>query len=250
LEIESPTLKKLLEEEAIIVTADGVKRLHILSDVQLITMGAEAYIYKAKFMDIDAIIKWRFPKNYMPKDLDEIIRRNRTELEAKMLWKAHSLGIKAPIPLYIDLDEGILIMTFIQGHNFRDIANIIDVDKLCNIVKTVGIYTAKLHLSGVVHGDLTTSNIIVDNDSVYLIDFGLATISKRLEDIAIDVHIFFRSIESAHPTIEEIAKRCFIDGYKQVVGEDRLRVVLKAVENIRLRGRYIAARKLRTEWGF
>ncbi len=250
MEIESPALKKLLEEEAIIVTADGIKHLRILSDVQLIAMGAEAYIYKAKFMDIDAIIKWRFPKNYMPKDLDETIRRTRTELEAKMLWKARFLGIKAPIPLYIDLDEGILIMTFIHGHNFRDIANIIDVDKLCNIVKTVGIYAAKLHLNGIVHGDLTTSNIIVDNNSVYLIDFGLATISKRLEDIAIDVHIFFRSIESAHPTIEEIAKRCFVEGYKQVVGEDRLKMVLKAVENIRLRGRYVAARKLRSEWRF
>ena len=248
MEVDLPQLKKWLDEDVVILFADRNEKIPLISDLKLLSMGAEAYIFKARFMGVEAVVKWRFPKNYIPEELDEKMRRSRTKLETKILWKALSLGIKVPTPLFIDLDAGILIMSFIEGESLRDVAEKIDKDVLCQVMKTVGSYAATLHLNGITHGDFTTSNVIVAKDGVYLIDFGLASFTKRCEDMAIDLHIFFRSIESTHYRIEDVAKKCFIDGYKQVVGDSKTETLIRAVDSIRLRGRYIAARKLRTEW--
>mgnify|MGYP001772799278 CR=1 FL=1 len=249
MEIELPEIvREMLGEEYVVVGRDGISIGKVLDSVELLSMGAEAYIFKAKFMGVDAIVKWRFPKPYMPKELDTQLRRYRTELEAKIIWKALSIGVKAPIPLFTDLKDCLIIMTYINGENLRDVVGAIDNEKLCNLTRTVGFYTGVLHKNNIVHGDLTTSNVIVDRDAVYIIDFGLSTISKRVEDKAIDIHIFFRSVESAHSRFEGIMKKCFVDGYKDAVGEDSANRVLKTVRNIRLRGRYIAERKLRSEW--
>ncbi|MEM0027589.1 MAG: Kae1-associated kinase Bud32 [Ignisphaera sp.] len=249
MEIELPeTIKEMLGEDYAIIHRDGIAIGKVLDSVELLSMGAEAYIFKAKFMGVDAIIKWRFPKPYMPKELDMQLRRYRTELEAKIIWKALSIGVKAPTPLFTDLKECFLIMTYVNGENFRDVVGIIDDEKLCSLTRTIGFYAGILHKNNIVHGDLTTSNAIVGKDAVYIIDFGLSTISKRIEDKAIDIHIFFRSVESAHSRFEELMKRCFVDGYRDAVGEDTANKVLNAVKNIRLRGRYIAERKLKSEW--
>jgi Mn2+-dependent serine/threonine protein kinase len=247
-EISLPPLRELLNEKVLIVSANKSEIIPLLSNLMLLSMGAEAYIFKARFIGVDAIVKWRSPKSYMPRDLDEKMRRSRTKLEAKILWKALSLGIRVPIPLFIDLDAGVLIMSYIEGKTLRDIAEEIPETDLCQAIKTVGSYTATLHMNGIAHGDLTTSNIIVANDGVYLIDFGLATFTKRSEDMAIDVHIFFRSIESTHHKVEDVAKKCFVVGYRQVAGDTKTEALIKAVNSIRLRGRYVATRRLRTEW--
>ena len=249
MEVELPEkLKKMLSESVAIIYGDRVEYFRLLDSLQLISMGAESYIFRARFMGIDSVIKWRFPREYIPKEFDYEMRRSRTELEAKIMLKALSLNVNVPTPLFVDLDDCILIMTFIEGENLRDVVKEVDKETLCRITKTVGSYAATLHRNGIVHGDLTTSNVIVSKGDVYLIDFGLASFSKRLEDMAIDVHIFFRSVESAHYTVGDVMKSCFIDGYKAVAGEEETNKVLKTVQNIRLRGRYVAARKFRSEW--
>ncbi|MDK6028334.1 Kae1-associated kinase Bud32 [Ignisphaera sp. 4213-co] len=250
MEIELPeSIRKMLKESYAIVDNNGTRIMKILDSIELLSMGAESYIFKARFMGIDSVIKWRFPKPYMPKELDIQMRRYRTELETKILWKVLSIGIKAPTPLFVDLKDCFLIMTFIDGENFRDIVEKINNEDLCRISKTIGFYAGLLHKNDIVHGDLTTSNVIISKDSaVHIIDFGLAVITKRIEDKAIDVHIFFRSIESAHKKFENIMKNCFINGYKDAVNENFANKIINTVKNIRLRGRYIAERKLRSEW--
>lgn len=243
-------LHRLLNEKIRILTASGVEDKSALRDIKLFDMGAEAIIAKGVFLDIDAVIKWRFPKEHMPPELDKEFRRSRTAIEAKALLKSTAIGINVPIPLYADPDEGLLIMTYIDGQVLRDILNKLSEDNIiCSICRTVGSYVAKLHENSIVHGDVTTGNILIEKGSgdVYLIDFGLANFIKRLEDQAIDVHIFFRSIESVHYEIEGLAKRCFIEGYKDV-RKNYVDRVLDMVTYIRRMGRYTAERRLKGVW--
>jgi hypothetical protein len=93
MEVDLPQLKKWLDEDVVILFADRNEKIPLISDLKLLSMGAEAYIFKARFMGVEAVVKWRFPKNYIPEELDEKMRRSRTKLETKILWKALSLGI-------------------------------------------------------------------------------------------------------------------------------------------------------------
>ncbi len=210
--------------------------------------GAEAAIYRAKYAGIDAIVKWRFPKLYMPRDLDVTFRENRTRTEAKALLHALRIGVRVPVPLYVDPLLGILIMEFIPGAVLRDVVDSINSEQRCKICREIGRYAAKLHMAGLIHGDLTTSNVIIGDNKIVLIDFGLAEFSKRLEDHAIDVHIMFRSIESTHYNHEKEMKECFIEGYREIAGDNYTKFVLRVVEEIRRSGRYVAERRARTEW--
>lgn len=242
-------LGNLLSEKIRVISVSGTEEKHILRNVELLSMGAEAVIARCTFLDIDAVVKWRFPKPYIPPELDKDFRKSRTATEAKALLKAISLGINVPIPLYADLEEGLIIMTYIDGMVFRDLIENFDLDEVCSVCRTVGIYVAKLHENSIIHGDVTTSNILIDKSSrdVYLIDFGLTNFVSRLEDQAIDIHIFFRSVESAHHAVEDLVKQCFVEGYREVRG-DYTSKVLSMVNYIRRMGRYVAERKLRGVW--
>ena len=242
-------LSSLLNERILLVLPNGEEIKDMLKDVKIIAMGAEAIIAKAVFLDIDVIIKWRFPKPYMPQHLDNEFRKIRTSTEAKALFKSIAIGIKVPIPLYIDDDAGLLIMSFIDGVSLRDSMDSLSIENVCEVCRKIGLYVAKLHKNSIVHGDITTSNILLEKDSknVYIIDFGLTNFTSRLEDQAIDVHIFFRSIESTQHNFEDLAKKCFIEGYRQIRG-DYTEKVLETVNNIRKMGRYVAERKIKSIW--
>jgi len=250
LEELSKDLNSIASEKVIIYSASGVEEKNVLKDLKLISLGAEAAIVRCTFLDIDAVIKWRFPKPYMPPDLDKQFRVSRTITEAKALFKAISIGVLTPIPLYMDPARGLLIMTFVDGYSLRDAIQRLDENAVCDVCRIAGMYIAKLHENSIVHGDVTTSNIVIEKGTgdVYLIDFGLSNFVKRIEDEAIDVHIFFRSVESAHQDVEDLAKRCFIDGYRSVRGAYTDNI-LKMVLNIRRMGRYVAERRLRGVWG-
>ena len=71
----------------------------------------------------------------------------------------------------------------------------------------MGSLLAKLHNVGVVHGDLTTSNMMMimteQNDDMMLIDFGLARVSSNPEELAVDLYVLERALLSTHPELEE-----------------------------------------------
>lgn len=250
MEIEFYNILKDFLEENVVIVRPGVKEIkHILDDVRIVGMGAEAIVARAVFLDLDVVIKWRFPKHYMPPHLDVEFRKIRTSIEAKALFKSLAIGVNTPIPLYVDEDKGILIMSFIDGFLLRDVIPYLDNETICSICTTVGTYVAKLHENSIVHGDITTSNVMIDKDKdkIYIIDFGLANFVNRLEDQAIDIHIFFRSVESTHHYVENIVKKCFIEGYKQIRKKYTEKVV-GMVNTIRRMGRYVAERKMKSVW--
>jgi TP53 regulating kinase-like protein len=65
----------------------------------------------------------------------------------------------------------------------------------------------KLHGVGIIHGDLTTSNMIYANGDIYLLDFGLGALTATVEDKAVDLFLFEKAFIATHPHLEEKFKR-------------------------------------------
>src|SRR3989338_3069340 len=176
----------------------------------LIQEGAEAKVF---FKD-GTVVKERIQKTYRHEAIDSIIRKSATRREAKLLKKAAAL---VPVPKIIDFcDEDMTItMEYIEGKKLRDVVH--DIDRK-DIFTRIGKKLAKLHNANIIHGDLTTSNILV-HEKVYFIDFGLGFVSMRVEDKAVDVHLIRRGLESKH---HQYAEECFqyiLDGYRQESNE-------------------------------
>ena len=102
------------------------------------------------------------------------------------------------------------------------------------LANEIGVKLAKLHDSDIIHGDLTTSNMILDKEIVF-IDFGLSFHSNKIEDKAVDIHLFKQALESKHFKVKEKALEEFLKGYKK--SKDYAEI-MKRLEQVELRGRY------------
>ena len=111
--------------------------------------------------------------------------------------------------------------------------------RLTRVLKGIGETVAKLHNDGVIHGDLTTSNILVDagnGDELVLIDFGLGFSEGSAEDKGVDLYVLERAFLSTHPNMEE-QFAVLLDAYKSTLNKGERRVVVAKYEEIRMRGR-------------
>jgi len=241
--LEEPTLSPILEAEVVFSTPQGFRGREVLVLESIIACGAEALLIRGKFMGLPAIVKWRPQKPYRHPLFDKRLRYERTLAEAKTLHRAKKLGVLVPSVFYVDPDSSIIIMEYIDGKIFKEYINELSIDDACTVSREVGKYAALLHSDGIAHGDLTTSNVVVKGEDVYLIDFGLSVTSADLEDVGIDVHIYLRSLESAHYALCKELFECFMQGYRAVAGSDYAEKVLRKVKEIRLRGRYVKERR-------
>lgn len=189
--------------------------------------GAEAVIYRKDGI----IVKERIKKGYRIPELDEKLRVERTKKEARIMMEARRIGVPVPQILNVDYAFCRIEMEFIDGITLREL---LDEGKGIELCEKVGRYLAILHKYGIVHGDLTTSNVIVKADETYFIDFGLADFSNRIEDKAVDIHLFKEALFSKHASIAEKCFQLFLKGYKSE-GEES--VVRRALEMAK-RGRY------------
>jgi TP53 regulating kinase-like protein len=176
----------------------------------------------------DLVYKRRIEKRYRVKELDKRIRKERTKSEAKLISEARRKGVLTPI--IFDVDDYELVMEKIEGNLVREV-----IDK--DISERIGEFVGILHKNGIIHSDLTTSNIIVgENNRIYFIDFGLSFIDSSTEARGVDVHVFFQSLEGTHESYEQL-KESFITGYKRTFPQAAQ--VLKRAEEIERRGRYV-----------
>ncbi len=202
---------------------------------KLIAQGAEAKIYLTE----NKIVKERIVKGYRFPILDEQIRKSRTKKEAKILIKA--LEAKANVPKVLNADKkGVptnkfnLEIEFIDGDKLSEKLNSYKEEKQFGVMKKLGAQVAALHKQDIIHGDLTTSNVIFSDEKAYIIDFGLGFISKRLEDKAVDLHLIKQALEAKHWQNWKDLFKHFLQGYKWEKSEETLEQ-LKKVES---RGRY------------
>jgi len=209
----------------------------------LIKKGAEAWLFREKWYEFEVVRKWRIPKKYRIKELDETIRAHRTKHEARMISEARKRGIPTPIVFMVNLAESSILMEDVKGKTLKEVLDSLPIEKRKEICIKIGENIGKMHKTGIIHGDLTTSNIILtDNNQIVFVDFGLSSHSNSLEDRAVDLHLMERALESTH---HQMAKKYFewiVKGYRKVM-KDYTDKVLRQIKEIRLRGRYVEERR-------
>jgi TP53 regulating kinase-like protein len=207
----------------------------------LIKMGAEADIHLIEWYGKIAVSKVRKAKGYIHPLLDREMRKRRTVHEAEMINMAKRMRVTTPLLYFVDPLNAEIVMQYIKGQTVKDLidtATTMD-DRLKRITEGMGVYAARLHSNGIIHGDLTTSNFLVSNqDRLVLIDFGLAFHSTRVEDAAVDVRLIKEVMSSAHSHLFNEIFNVFMEGYRSVVGESQVNTLLRKVREIEMRGRY------------
>jgi Kae1-associated kinase Bud32 len=188
--------------------------------MKLIAQGAEAKIYDAK----DNILKHRIKKSYRLPEIDSKLRKSRTRAEAKLLRMAARAKVNVPNVIDVDEKDMKLEIEKIDGTKIRDILT----PELC---KKIGQQISKMHKANIVHGDLTTSNMILRKNDVVLIDFGLSQYSEKVEDQAVDIHLFKECLKSKHFDMWQECWKEFLAGYRNAT-------VLKRLDIVELRGKY------------
>ena len=179
------------------------------------------------------VFKRRIRKRYRIKEIDERIRRERTRREARIISEARRKGI--PTPVILDIFDYTLVMERIEGNLVGEVIT-------PRISERIGELVGILHRNGIIHGDLTTSNLILGSDNIlYLIDFGLSSFDSSIEARGVDVHVFFQSLSATCESWKEL-KESFIKGYTRTLPDAPQ--VLTRVSEIERRGRYVV-RKVR-----
>ncbi len=203
-----------------------------MTKLNIIQQGAEADIIKVR----NGIIKDRVKKGYRIPELDIKIRGRRTKSEAKLLEKASKL-INCPAPFLQPCirNSSKLKMPFIDGKKLSDYLDKFPLKKQKDVCKLIGKSTAKLHDADIIHGDLTTSNMILKDEKVYFIDFGLGFISHKFEDKAVDIHLLKQALEAKHFKNWKTLFKKVLKGYSNSKDSKTVLERLGAVEK---RGRY------------
>jgi TP53 regulating kinase-like protein len=154
------------------------------------------------------VVKERFSKKYRHPVLDSKLTLKRLCGEARTLAKARKLGVATPALYAIDFVTNTLTFEFVEGKSIKDIllqsAPLPSPEgKLEEIASKIGRTIARLHDGGLIHGDLTTSNMLLDDKTgqLVLIDFGLGSTSTLPEDKAVDLYVLERALLSMHSSI-------------------------------------------------
>ena len=207
---------------------------------KIIYKGAEANLYKGVWFGKNVLIKHRQPKMYRIEELDKKIRRIRTIREAKMLIGVKNCQVPVPQVFEIDLINNRIIMKYINGQKLKDLIEKIDKIKRTCYFKQVGKYIAFMHKNDFIHGDLTTSNILITiNDEIFFVDFGLSTKSIKIEDKSVDLHLIKRVLLSTHGRYFNECFESLLEGYKLEYGNESDKIIDR-IETVEARGRYIS----------
>ena len=207
-----------------------------MTEKTILYRGAEAEICLSNYMGFKVVQKKRVQKAYRIKDIDDRLISFRTKEEVKLITGARLQGVSVPIIYDVDLEDGTITMEYIEGKRIKDILNELSERERARICEKIGENIAKLHNNDIIHGDLTTSNMILFDDHIYFIDFGLGEKNGEMESKGVDLHVLMEAIESTHSR----HANCFdyvLNGYKKALKEDA-NLVVKKIEEIVKRGRY------------
>lgn len=218
-----PSKKKHMDVEAQSTT---MKRTEI-------SRGAEAVVSVMDFLGRKAIQKQRLPKRYRHPELDAKLTSRRLQQEARVLLRLRKEGIRVPAVYSVNVKSGLLIMECVQGVTLKKFLK----DKHQggeDVMRKAGSAVAKMHKCDIVHGDLTTGNILVHDGKVCIIDFGLSGGNGTEEDLAVDLYVLERAVMSAHSEKAQPLNEAFLVAYAE---ELRRPEVLKRLDEVRARGR-------------
>jgi TP53 regulating kinase-like protein len=205
---------------------------------EVLALGAESIIFRTQRWNQTFALKWRKAKPYLLEQIDSSLRKTRTNRECKTLTLARELGVRTPAVYSVDLDNYTILMDLIEGTQFKMLAERLSQKELAALCRRFGQSIAVLHQGEVVHGDPTTSNVIVDRRSrLWLIDFGLSEMNATVEMKGVDLHLIRRALETTHWDKQEIMLDATIEGYIDTLGAEA-EDPLSRMKEIRERGRY------------
>ncbi|XP_035518660.1 EKC/KEOPS complex subunit TP53RK [Morone saxatilis] len=217
-----------------------------LSKAELLKQGAEARVYRAQFLGKPTIVKERFPKRYRHPALDEKLTHRRTVQEVRSILRCRRAGIPAPVVYFVEYGSHCIFLEEIMGSStMRDhIASTQQQSDSCKeleeLAGKVGQILAKMHDEDVIHGDLTTSNMLLrcgvegGEPDLVLIDFGLSYISALPEDKGVDLYVLEKAFLSTHPNTEALFEK-LLKSY--AASSKKSSAVIKKLDEVRLRGR-------------
>jgi len=205
--------------------------------------GAEANLYLEEWHGRKVIMKRRLAKAYRLSQLDSTVRAQRTLHEPLLIHRAKEAGVPTPTIFMVDLADSNIIMEYVEGKQVKQVLNGLSPKEKLLLCRHIGSLIGRLHKNGIIHGDLTTSNMVLTcAGKIYFVDFGLGEYSDELEARGVDLHLMKRALQSTH---YKYAKECFgavMRGYARVVGEETAKNVLGKISEIERRGRYVAER--------
>jgi TP53 regulating kinase-like protein len=222
----------------------GGRAMAEVTSRMLLKKGAEASLFLADWHGKRVVIKARLPKKYRPEELDAAIRGYRTVHEPQLMHEAKKAGVATPFIFLVDLKNAAITMEFVEGKQVKQLLGSISKQERQKLCFKVGELIGKLHAHGVIHGDLTTSNMLLNGEGkIFLVDFGLGEKNTELEARGVDLHLMKRALQSTH---YQFAEECFesvMKGYTAVFGAEEAGKVLGKIKEIEKRGRYVAERK-------
>ena len=204
--------------------------------MQIIKRGAEAVLYLDSYEDQQVLVKERIKKSYRISQIDEKLRKRRTKKEVRLMTEARKFGVFTPKIFAVDEANHKIIMEYVGDERVKELLNAADKKTVEKISFEIGRIVGKLHANGIFHGDLTTSNMLLKDGEIYLIDFGLGEFSKKIEDQGVDLNLLQEALKSTHFKILQICWDSIIKGYKQEYKDANK--VLEKIEEIEKRARY------------
>ena len=203
---------------------------------ELLYQGAEACILKTSWHEFPAVKKQRVSKSYRHKTIDQMLIAQRTKEEAKLMSAARQSGVSVPLLYDVDQHQGCITMEYIDGTRVKDLFSSLSNHKQQTLCETIGSSIARLHNNGIIHGDLTTSNMICQGSQILFIDFGLGQLSNEDEYRGVDLHVLMEALESTHSKYPDAFDFVW-NGYEKVFDNDSS-CVYEKIQEIIQRGRY------------
>jgi TP53 regulating kinase and related kinases len=214
------------------------------SKLVLIKKGAEASLYLEEWHDRKVIMKRRLPKKYRIPELDLMIRSQRTMHEPHIIHKAKEAGVPTPTIFMVNVAEANIIMEFVEGKQVKEVLDNVSKEERLSLCALIGRMIGRLHNHGIIHGDLTTSNMILTSyGKVVFVDFGLSERSIELEPKGVDLHLMKRTLHSTHYKHAKESYKAVMEGYAESVGAEEAKKVTAKIREIEKRGRYVADRE-------
>jgi len=208
---------------------------------ELLFQGAESRVWTGKYEGVEAIKKERFRKEYRHPEMDKLLlrQRQRAEVRAMQRLKEKNEAIGKLIPTVLKTTERDIIMTrvtdaetvcdYIRRSSLSD-------DQMKSLLKDIGRLIAEMHKIQLIHGDLTTSNFLINSKKCLIpIDFGLSSVSTSVEDRAVDLYVLERAMNSSHHVDESLFHH-IVESYVEAMGSEGPKVQSR-LEQVRLRGR-------------
>ena len=148
---------------------------------------------------------------------------------------ARAAGVSVPILYDIDTVENKLVMEFIEGPTAKEVLETGGA-LARRTAREIGRVAGRLHQAGIIHGDLTPSNMLIRDGRIVMIDFSLGSKDDGAEARGVDLHLLREALVSAHAQAAAYFREV-VAGYREVMGK-RAQPVLAKVREIESRGRY------------